>query len=599
MTDVELIKSKIDIVAFISEYIQVKKAGRNFKALCPFHGEKTPSFVISPERGSWHCFGACAEGGDAVKFLQKWENIDFLEALKILAKKTGVTLSKFAPTDESKKKETYYEINHLASEFYHYLLTSHPAGKKALEYLKTRGIKKETVKTFSLGYAPNSWESLMRYLVKKGYQTSDIYTVGLIVRSGSGKFYDRFRGRLMFTLRDHRGNIIGFSGRLLDEEVYPERSRGAKYVNTSETPIYIKGNCLYGLDVTRDSIKKEKEAIVVEGEFDLLASFQVGVTNVVAIKGSALTEGQTLLLKRFTEQLILALDSDFAGNEAAKRGIEIAENAGLSVKVVKLSSGKDPADTISLNQALWKKELKEAVPIYDFVIENAIEKYKGEDALSKQKVSQEVIPFLSKIENPIIFSHYTKYLGRKLDVSEESIELAIRNFQKKQTVTSVQQFSPAKVMRDSMLEEYLLALIIQSSQPHVSLEKALKILTFSDFHEPALLNIIKLLFSYLKTHNKLEVKKFGQLLSPEIAPLFDKAYLYDIENVLSDENKYSHELSKTAKEIKKMSIRRSINELSTKIRQEEEKGGDNKILQEELRKLIEAKQEVDKSASKS
>ncbi len=607
MTDVELVKSKIDIVSFISDYIQVKKAGRNFKALCPFHSEKSPSFIISPERGSWHCFGACGEGGDALKFLQKWENIDFLEALKILAKKTGVTLSNFTPTAENKKREILYEINHMASEFYHYLLTSHKLGKRALEYLKGRGIKEETIKTFKLGYAPESWDSLHRFLLKKGYESFDCNKAGLIIRSDGGKLYDRFRGRLMFALHDHRGNIAGFSGRLLDE-VHPESldsardklQRGAKYVNTSETPIYIKGNILYGLQITRDSIKKANEAIVVEGEFDLLSSFQIGVTNVVAIKGSALTEGQTLLLKRFTDQLILALDSDFAGNEAAKRGIEIAENAGLSVKVAKITEGKAPADCISINRGIWKKAVKSSVPIYDFIIENAFEKNKGKDASDKKKISDEIIPFLSKIENSIIFSHYLKMLARKLDVSEESVETAIRQFQKKRVVEKIVPGKTLKTSRDILLEEYLLALIAQSKEPCESAKFVLETITISDLNQPAIARIIELLSLFCKTNKDFDVGKFGTMLTAEIASHFDRAILIDIENIISDKAKFDKEIAHTAREIKKISLRRRLNIISTKIKEKEEKDDEDaiKTLQQELRQLLSQLNEVDISIPK-
>ncbi len=607
MTDVELIKSKIDIVSFISDYITVKKAGRNYKALCPFHSEKSPSFIISPERGSWHCFGACGEGGDALMFLQKWENIDFLEALKILAKKTGVTLSHFTPTEENKKKEILYEINHLASEFYHFLLTSHETGKKSREYLKDRKIKEETIKTFKLGYAPESWDSLHRFLLKKGYESYDCTTAGLIIKSDSGKYYDRFRGRLMFPLHDHRGNIAGFSGRLLDEKaagqekgVYSERSRGAKYVNTSETPIYVKGNILYGLHITRESIKKENEAIVVEGEFDMLTSFQVGVANIVAIKGSALTEGQTLLLKRFTDQLILALDSDFAGNEAAKRGIEIAENAGLSVKVAQITEGKDPADCISINPGIWKKAVKSAIPIYDFIIDNAFEKNKGKEALDKKKISNEVIPFLSKIENSIIFSHYLKNLAGKLEVSEESVETAIRQFQKKRVATSIIPQASPRTSRDILLEEYLLALIIQSHQTCDAIKYILETITIEDFHQPAVARIIELLSLFCKKNKDFDIGKFGSLLTAEVAPNFDKAILIDIENILTDKNKYDKELIQATKEIKKISLRRRLNLISTKIKEKEEKDDEDaiKILQQELRQLLSQLSEVDLEATK-
>lgn len=601
MTDVELVKSKIDIVDFLSEYIQLKKAGRSFKALCPFHGEKTPSFVVSPERQSWHCFGACGEGGDVISFLQKWENLEFLEALKILAQRAGITLSSYQPSEGVKLKEKLYKINHLASEFFHFLLTSHKSGSRAREYLKSRGIKDEIIKTFTLGYAPDSWDSLIKFLLKKGYSNTDINTAGLLVRSDRGTYYDRFRGRLVFTLKDHRGNIVGFSGRLLDEGVYPESNRGAKYVNTSETPIYIKGNTLYGLEVTKEAIKREKEAVVVEGEFDLLSSFQAGVANVVAIKGSAFTEGQTGLLRRFTENISLALDSDFAGSEAARRGIEIAEKGGLVVNVIDLPYGKDPADCIEKDPRLWKKAVKETVPIYDFIIKTAFAKYGKDGAVGKKKIGDDVIPFLSKIENPIILSHYTKELARKLQVGEESIELSINDFQKKKESTAVFQTTPVNISRDVLLEEYLLSLIIQSDDPHKSIAPVLKILTLEDFRQPPVKKILEFLIGFLKSHKKFEVKKFGSLLTAEIISTFDKAYLIDISTILSDSNKYEKELLGACREIKKMSLRRRINSISTKMRQlEEEKDEpENKKLNEQLRDLLRQIREVDKTSQRT
>src|SRR3989344_7811470 len=253
MTDVENVKSKIDIVSFINEHVPLKKSGRNFAARCPFHSEKTPSFFVSPERQSWYCCGTCSEGGDIFTFVQKWENVEFAEALKILAQKAGITLTHAHVSEESSLKEKLIEINHVASEFYHYLLTNHNMGKRAMAYLKDRGIKPETIKTFVLGYAPSSWDSLFKYLLKKGYQASDIATAGLVISLTGGGYYDRFRGRLIFTLRDHRGNTVGFSGRVLPGADDPDASgqQGAKYINTNETPVYVKGSILYGLDVTR------------------------------------------------------------------------------------------------------------------------------------------------------------------------------------------------------------------------------------------------------------------------------------------------------------------------------------------------------------
>lgn len=602
MTDVELVKSKIDIVDFLSEYIQLKRAGRNFKALCPFHSEKTPSFIVSPERQSWHCFGACSQGGDVISFLEKWENLEFVEALKILAQRAGVTLSSYKPSEGAKLKEKLYKINHLASEFFHFLLTSHKSGSRAREYLKSRGIKDEIITTFTLGYAPDSWDSLLKFLLKKGYSNTDINTAGLLVKSDRGTYYDRFRARLMFTLRDHRGNIVGFSGRLLDEGVYSERQRGAKYVNTSETPVYIKGNILYGLDVTKEAVKREKEAVVVEGEFDLLSSFQAGVSNIVAIKGSALTEGQTVLLRRFTENIKLSLDSDFAGSEAARRGIEIAEKGGLAVSVVELPFGKDPAECIEKDLHLWKKAVKETIPIYDFIIKTAFTKYGKEGVVGKKRIGSEVVPFLSKIENPIILSHYVKTLAQKLQVAEESIELSIRNFQKKKEDLQVFKTTTSpNIFRDVLLEEYFLSLIIQSDDPHKYFADALKIITLEDFHQPPVKKILEFMAGFLHSHKKFEIKKFSSLLTSEIVPTLDKAYLIDRSIILSDEKRFAKELVHTCYEIKKMSLRRRINSISTKIRQieEKEKDPENKKLNEQLRDLLKQVREVDKTTQET
>lgn len=592
MTDAELIKSKIDIVNFISDYITLKKAGRNYKSVCPFHSEKTPSFVVSPERGSWHCFGACGEGGDAISFLQKWENIEFLEALKILAKKVGVKLTGFIPTDNIRQKEKLYEINHLACEFFHYLLTKHALGARAREYLDKRRIKKEIIDTFMLGYAPNSWDSLSKYLYKKGYSSEEISLSGLTIKSDSGRFYDRFRGRVMFTLKDHRGNTIGFSGRKLAESA----DNQAKYINSPETPIYHKGSTLYGMDVTKEYIKKSGEAVIVEGEFDFLSSFQSGVVNIVAIKGSALTEDQVLLLKRYTENLIMALDSDFAGNEAARRGIEVADNTGLTVKVVKLLYGKDPAECVGKSPHLWKESVEKAVPVYEFVIDTALSKYDKNTAEGKKKIGDDVLPLLAKIQNPIIQSHYIKRLTRELEVNEESIEILIRRLSKNAGKKLSPEIPVAVHNRREMIEEYLLALIIQSKIPKNSLAKVMKILAVDDFHLPSVGKIISLMSGYFIKHDDFNVRKFGSLLDAEIIPIFDKAYLIELESIISDDLKYDKELTGMAKTLKQIALRRKINIISTNIRSLDETKDVQEIssLNIQLKTCLTSLQELDK-----
>src|SRR3989344_2016557 len=512
MTDVEQVKSKIDIVSYINEHVPLKKTGRNFAARCPFHSEKTPSFFVSAERQSWYCFGACSEGGDIFTFVQKRENVDFTEALKILAQKAGVTLTHAHDTGGSSLKEKLLEINHVASEFYHYLLTNHNMGKRAMAYLKDRGIKPETIKTFVLGYAPSSWDSLFKYLLKKGYQAADIATAALVISRTGGGYYDRFRGRLIFTLKDHRGNIVGFSGRVLPgTDDPPAGQQGAKYININETPVYVKGNILYGLDVTREAIKKQKEAVVVEGEFDLLASFQSGVANVVAIKGSALTSGHLMLLLRFTDKLNLALDSDFAGNEAARRGIEAAEQAGFSVRVVIPAYGKDPAECVAKAPHLWKQSVAKAVPLYDFIIDTAVAKYGKEGVAGKKNIADEAVPFLATISNPIVASHYVRKLAALIEVSEESVMALSSRFVKVSTTQKPSQQTATTFTRQRLLEEQLLALIIQHRKTKEALAKTTSILSFSDFDTTPVAKILKLLSGYLHKRTTFAVGEFGKL----------------------------------------------------------------------------------------
>lgn len=580
MDQLEEIKNKIDIVSFISEYLPLKKAGRNFKALCPFHSEKTPSFIVSPERQIWHCFG-CGAGGDVFGFLMKMENLEFPEALEILAKRAGIKLVRsYQASEQAKLKEKILKINHLASEFYHYLLTSHRSGKQALDYLLGRGISKKSIETFSLGWAPNLWDALIKFLTKKGYTHSDLETAGLVVKS-EGSFYDRFRGRLMFTLRDHRGNVVGFAGRTLDPV-----ATEAKYINTPETPVYIKGNVLYGLDLTREAIKKEDKVIIVEGEFDLISSFQAGVSNVVAIKGSALTEGQTNLLKRYTQNISLALDTDLAGDAAARRGIEIADAAGFSIKVVKLPQGKDPDECIKISPNLWQKAVKEAIPVFDYFLDLAVSRFDKNTAEGKRKIGDEVIPLLAKITNPIVQAHYMSCLANLLSVSEEVIAEAAKKISKKEAIELVPSpiLSPAKVSRPQLLEEQLLAMILQSEEPETVITDEGLERTGEYLSTPSLKRIFKLLNEYLTTSaKKFKIAEFVKTLPVELAPTVDKLYLQDLGKILEDKKLFGRELQKTIVEIKKISLKEQLLSLAERMKQAEK--SDLDLLTREYRQV--------------
>ncbi|MGH9856735.1 MAG: DNA primase, partial [Acidobacteriota bacterium] len=328
MDEVAQIREKIDIVALISEYVPLKKAGRNFKAPCPFHTEKSPSFVVSPERQIWHCFG-CQKGGDCYTFLMEYERLEFPEALRLLAKRTGIELAqRGASKGLISQKERLYQANSLAKEYYHYVLTKHKAGERARSYLKNRGITEKVMQTFMLGFSPSNGTALSQYLTqKKRFSNEEVVAAGLAFQRGQ-RIQDFFWGRLMFPLIDHRDNVVGFSGRLLE----PKENVG-KYVNTRETLIYHKGEHFYGLSVTKDAIRRADQAIIVEGEFDVISCFENGIANVVGVKGTALTESQVNLLARFAQKITFCFDGDKAGQEAIKRSLAIVEKKGITPTV--------------------------------------------------------------------------------------------------------------------------------------------------------------------------------------------------------------------------------------------------------------------------
>lgn len=597
MTDLEQIKQKIDIVSFISESVPLKKTGANFKGLCPFHTEKTPSFIVSPERQIWHCFGGCQDGGDIFKFLMKMENLEFPEALKILAQRAGVTLTSYQPTEQSRLRERIYQANHLASEFYNYLLVSHPLGQKGREYLTNRRITNNSITLFRLGYAPNSWDSLSKFLTKKGFSPKELDAAGLVSKSGIGRYFDRFRGRLIFPLFNHRGEVSGFAGRLLDEEVYPERERGAKYINTAETAVYVKGEILYGLNITKEEIKKGGFAVVVEGEIDAISSYQAGIRKVVAIKGSALTAGQITLLKRYTENIYLSLDADFAGDAAVHRGIEMADRAGLNIKVATFTGGKDPDELIkNLGPGAFRKAVEKAVPFYDFIIDSAVTKHDPAKPEEAKKIVMETAPFLEPIDNLVVKNHYLKKLAAKLDIEQEVLETQLAREYKKIFIPrslAINDQPPASIRsRSELLEEYLLSLLLQSPRPSDYLLLISHRLNSEDFTTPSLAQIYQLLVSN-PVEAGFNIKIFVPLVPLELLPTVDRLYLRENHLDPQKDSLILEEIQKIAWEIKELGLRQKLKTASGQIRQKGDDPELEKIFHQTsslLQKLLEEKQ---------
>lgn len=586
MDHISQIREKIDIVALISEYLPLKQMGRNFKRTCPFHNEKTPSFVVSPERQIWHCFG-CNRGGDAFTFLMEYENLEFPEALRILAKKAGVELvtSRFE-TGISSQKETIYRMNRLAAEFYHYLLVKHNVGRKAYQYLaEERKIKPQVIETFTLGFSPNVGNKLSQYLQqKKGFSKKDLLVSGLSFER-QAEVMDFFAGRIMFPLFDHRDNVIGFSGRIFG----PSTNSGlnsSKYVNTRETLVYHKGSTFFGLNIAKQDIKKEDKAIIMEGEFDVMSSFQEGVRNVVAVKGTALTESQVNLLSRFTSKISLCFDKDSAGQEAVKRSIPILEKKGIAITLVDIPAGKDPDELVHQNSTELKKAVKNEIGIYDFLFSQSFSHFDKTTANGKKNISDELLPFFSAIENEIIKEHYLKKLSQGLDISYESIIKQIEKLQKRSD-KSLDSVKRDKKSRRELLEQYLVSILVQNKETGELVKKTAKALANFKFQTPSYQRIFSLLVDYINHNSMFNSSSFAKTLQKELIEAFDICFLLPLPKNL-DQEKIIEEIDRVVNDLVSLDIHARIKGLTDKIKEKENRQEleDIEALQQELSRLV-------------
>ncbi len=566
MTQIENLKAKIDIVDLIADYLPLKKAGRNFKANCPFHQEKTPSFVVSPELQIFKCFG-CGESGDAIKFLQTYERLDFWEAAEELAKRAGIKLTRKGRGmgKEEALKRQLYSLNNSARDLYHFLLTKHALGKKALDYALSRGLAPATLEKFKIGFSPLDPGASGRFLMKKrGFGAEELKKSGLVFQSqyGSGSssgLMDRFHGRLIFPLLDHRGNVVSFAGRLIPGLLPNEDKRG-KYINGPETIIYHKSHNLYGLWLTKNEIKKNDTAVLVEGELDMISSWQAGVKNVVASKGTALTIDQIKLIGRFATKLKLALDADIAGNQAVFKGLVLAEKEGLELSVATLPKGfGDPDDLARKDPKGLKKMIKKAIPVWDFVIRSSVEKYGTADPIAKKKVLAETLPLLAKIENEVVKQDYYKRLAQALGADLDSVLIEAS---KLKPSPAGQSRGPSEKKeekdRESLLEEYLLALILLEGKPEKLLD-----LKFNRF---ALKRVWEELGKFLKKKKSFQLVKFLHFLPEELKPQLEMAFLKYGDKKIDDVEK---EIDKAKQALEKIRLEKRLKKLSERIAREE------------------------------
>ncbi len=459
MSVIDEVKQRLDIVEVIGEYVPLTKAGRTFRALCPFHSEKHPSFYVYPERQSWHCFGACSTGGDAFSFVMKKEGVDFGEALRLLAKRAGVTIpSRVEPEAGKDERERLYQVNAAAVQYFHNLLLNSPAGEKARGYLTSRGLLPKTISDFQLGFSLNSWEALKQYLIEKGYTEPEMLSAGLLIEGEAGGTHDRFRNKLMFPIFDIRGRVTGFGARVLDDSL-------PKYVNSPQTPVFDKSSSLYGINLATTTIRQQDLAMIVEGYMDVITAHQNGFSNVVASMGTSITEKQVSALKRLTKNLALALDADAAGEEAMLRSVGYENTLNAEVKVIIMPKDKDPDDVIREDSQNWQNLLNRALPIVDYTFNMVSSRLDLTTAKGKSSAVDKLLPIVAEIKDPVRQAHYFQKLASLVRVNERSLEAALRRIKPSQVRRRAEEAKPVSHMvrplLSSPVEEYCLALLLQ------------------------------------------------------------------------------------------------------------------------------------------
>jgi len=416
---VQEIKDRLDLVDLVSEHLRLQKAGRDLKGLCPFHQEKTPSLYVSPEKQLWHCYG-CQRGGDHFTFIQEIEHVDFSTALRMLAEKTGVELEEGTSAGRRREqKRSILQLNELASRYFHYVLLDDVAGRAALRQLEARGVTRASMVEFLLGFAPagDRKDNLVRFLRKRGVGDPEMVEAGLAVRlEGSRELWDRFRQRLIVPIHDERGQLVGFGGRVMDDRQQP------KYLNTQQTALYDKGRTLFNLHRARRGIAALKHVVIMEGYFDAISAWQAGVTNVVTTSGSALTEHQIRLLKRETQELVLAFDRDEAGRTATQRAITAATRSGLRIRVIQVPDGKDPDDYLRRHPDGWPGLREGALPEWEYLLRVALDGLDLSAADDRRRGAEAVIPVLARIPEASVLEIYAQQAAGLLRIEALSLQ---------------------------------------------------------------------------------------------------------------------------------------------------------------------------------
>jgi len=571
---IEKVRDKLDIVDVVGSYLKLEKTGINFRACCPFHSEKKPSFFVSPTRQTWRCFG-CGVGGSVFDFVMQIEGIEFGDALKLLAKKAGVELQTFTPQMKTDRTRLY-EICELGCKFFEKQLEKTSEGKKVGKYLLDRGLTKESIAKWRIGYAPDQWRGLSDFLVSRGYKREEIVKAGLATESEKAKSaYDRFRGRIIFPIFDLNSQVVGFGARI-KEGVQDT----AKYINTPSTVLYDKSNIVYGLNFGKVELRRKDHVVLTEGYMDVIMAHQAGFENTVASSGTALTFNQLRILKRYTSNLYTAFDMDIAGDLATKKGIDLAQKEDFSIRVIKMPEGQDPADVIHEDPEKWKKTVAEAVDIFTFYFDSAFAKYDKSTPEGKKQIAKILLPKIKDIPNSIIKAHWIQKLSNSIKIAESAVIDEMKKIVTKQEKTEEKvEKKPEQKTRRQILEERIICLAFKNPERLELLED----LSMFSKEAEEILSCYKKDRDVKKVLEKMDKK--GENIKKKVD---DVLLMADIEDFGAEQGEIiEDEIGLCLEELEKLDLKTKLKELSNEIKQAEEKDDQKKLKQliEEFNKI--------------
>ena len=568
---IDQVQQRTNIVEIISNYLPLKRSGSNFKTLCPFHHEKTPSFMVNPSKQIWHCFG-CGLGGNVFSFVMKYENLEFPQAIRLLGKNAGVAVPEFSSqtTVQRSLNKNIYRINELAANYFHNNLLNQQKGKSARHYLRKREIADEIVDKFRLGFSLNLWDGFLRFARSKGEKEEFLSQAGMIIPRREGGFYDRFRNRLIFPIFDLQERVIGFGGRVLNEDL-------PKYINSPETVLFNKGRCLYGLNLAKEQFRGKKYIIVVEGYMDNITLYRAGIRNTVATLGTALTSEHARMLKRYVPTIVIIYDADRAGENASLRGLDILIEEGLRVRIVRLPEGSDPDSyLISKGKEDFEKKIKQSQDLFGYKLDFLIAKY-GTDKLEEQaEIIAEMLPTIARVDNAVLRSGYVRQLAKRLSVNENSILLELKKIKDKKFSYSRPPIKEGFNSKIAINPEERIIVQLMLEDPEVA-STIKDDLILEDFENPELKKIVALIFKLIAENkpfgpsqiiNYLKEDKTARLISELSAGPIIAGYDNSAGDGLLDKRRL---VADCIKKIKTKNLRRTRLSLQRKIKMAEDK----------------------------